>query len=116
MPLEEIQQTSSQALGRAHGMTATPDCTLKIGRMPLMTAKVNLKWDGERTTLQARERRLCARQLTRQGVGSFGFGGLRVSGRAARMHGSACRTKTARQASAGAANVGFSAAEWGDRA
>ncbi len=34
-------------------MTATSDSTLKIRRMPLMTAKVNVKWDGDRTTLQA---------------------------------------------------------------
>ena len=34
-------------------MTATSDCTLKIRRMPLMTAKVSVKWHGDRTTLQA---------------------------------------------------------------
>lgn len=33
-------------------MTATSDSTLKIRRMPLMTAKVNVKWNGDRTTLQ----------------------------------------------------------------
>jgi hypothetical protein len=44
IPLEEIQRTLSQALGRADRMTATSDSTLKIrGRMPLMTAKVNVK-------------------------------------------------------------------------
>lgn len=53
IPLEEIQRTLSQALGRAHRVTATPDSTPKTRRMPLMTAKVNVKWDGDRTTLQA---------------------------------------------------------------
>jgi hypothetical protein len=42
MPLEEIQWTLSQALGRAYRVTATRGSTLKIQRMPLMTAKVNV--------------------------------------------------------------------------
>jgi hypothetical protein len=51
--LEEIQRTLSEALGRDYRVTATSDCTLKIRRMPLMTAKVSVKWHGDRTTLQA---------------------------------------------------------------
>ncbi len=51
--LEEIQRTLSEALGRAYRVTATSDSTLKIQRMPLMTATVNVKWDGDRTTLKA---------------------------------------------------------------
>ncbi|HXZ73663.1 MAG TPA: hypothetical protein VEH31_22700, partial [Streptosporangiaceae bacterium] len=53
IPLEEIQRTLSEALGRGYRVTATSDCTLKIRRMPLMTAHVNVKWHGDRTTLQA---------------------------------------------------------------
>ena len=53
IPLEEIQRALSEALGRGYRVTATSDCTLKIRRMPLMTAKVNVKWHGDRTTLQA---------------------------------------------------------------
>jgi len=53
IPLEEIQRTLSEALGRAYRVTATSDSTLKIQRMPLMTAMVNVKWHGDRTTLQA---------------------------------------------------------------
>ena len=53
IPLEEIQRTLSEALGRAYRVTATSDSTLKIRRMPLMTATVNVKRDGDKTTLQA---------------------------------------------------------------
>jgi hypothetical protein len=53
IPLEEIQRTLSEALGRGYQVTATSDSTLKIRRAPLMTAKVNVKWHGDRTTLQA---------------------------------------------------------------
>lgn len=53
IPLEEIQRTLSEALGRGYRVTATSDSTLKIRRMPLMTATVNVKWNGDRTTLQA---------------------------------------------------------------
>ena len=52
IPLEEIQRTLSEALGRGYRVTATSDSTLKIRRMPLMTARVNVKWQGDRTTLQ----------------------------------------------------------------
>jgi hypothetical protein len=53
VPLKEIQRTLSEALGRAYRVTATSDSTLKIQRMPLMTAMVNVKWHEDRTTLQA---------------------------------------------------------------
>jgi hypothetical protein len=53
IPLEEIQRTLSEALGRGYQVTATSDSTLKIRRMPLVTAKVSVKWHGDRTTLQA---------------------------------------------------------------
>jgi len=53
IPLEQIQGALSEALGHAYQVTATSDSTLKIRRMPLMTAKVNVKWHGDRTTLQA---------------------------------------------------------------
>ena len=53
IPLEQIQRTLSKALGRAYQVTATSDSTLKVRRMPLMTAKVSVKWHGDRTTLQA---------------------------------------------------------------
>ena len=53
IPLEEIQRTLSEALGRAYRVTATSDATLKIQRMPLMTATVNVKWYEDGTTLQA---------------------------------------------------------------
>ena len=45
--LEEIQRTLSEALERGYRVTATSDSTLKIRRMPLMTAKVNVKWDAQ---------------------------------------------------------------------
>ena len=47
IPLEEIQRTLSEALGRGYRVTATSDSTLKIQRMPLMTATVNVKWAGQ---------------------------------------------------------------------
>ena len=53
MPLEEIQHTLSEALGHGYQVTATSDRTLKIQRMPLITATVNVKWHGDSTTLQA---------------------------------------------------------------
>ena len=53
IPLEQIQRTLSKALGRAYQVTATSDSTLKVRRMPLMTAKVGVTWHGDRTTLQA---------------------------------------------------------------
>jgi len=52
IPLDEIQRTLSEALGRGYQVTATSDSTLKIRRAPLMTARVNVKWHGDRTTLQ----------------------------------------------------------------
>jgi arginine repressor len=54
MTLEEIQRALSDALGHAYKVTATSDSTLKVRRFPLMTARVNVKWDeAQTTTLQA---------------------------------------------------------------
>jgi len=53
VPLEEVQHALSDALGRAYKVTATSDSTLKVRRFPLVTAQVNVKWDEDRTTLQA---------------------------------------------------------------
>ena len=51
--LEEVQHALSDALGRAYKVTATSDSALKVRRFPLVTARVNVKWDEDRTTLQA---------------------------------------------------------------
>jgi len=53
IPLEEIQRTLSEALGHGYKVSATSDSTLKIRRAPLVTARVDVKWHGDRTTLQA---------------------------------------------------------------
>ena len=53
IPLDELQRMLSDALGRAYKVTATSDSTLKIRRMPLVTANIEVKWHGDRTTLQA---------------------------------------------------------------
>ncbi len=45
-------------------MTATPGSTLKIRRLPPMTAKVHVKWDGDRTPLQAAPGELWILQCT----------------------------------------------------
>jgi len=50
--LEQIQRTLSDALGHGYKVTATSDSALKIRRAPLITAKVNVKWYEDGTTLQ----------------------------------------------------------------
>jgi hypothetical protein len=50
--LEEIRRRLSDALGHGYKVTATSDCTLRIRRAPLVTAKVNVKWYEDGTTLQ----------------------------------------------------------------
>ena len=50
--LEEIQRRLSDALGHGYKVTATSDSALKIQRAPLVTAKVNVKWYDDGTTLQ----------------------------------------------------------------
>ena len=50
--LEEIQRRLSDALGHGYKVTATSDSALKIRRAPLVTAKVNVKWYDDGTTLQ----------------------------------------------------------------
>ena len=53
IPLEEVQRKLSDALGRPYKVTATSDSTLKVRLIPLMTAKVNVTWEEDGTTLQA---------------------------------------------------------------
>jgi hypothetical protein len=53
LPLDEIQRTLSGALGPAYTVTTTSDSTLKIRRLPLVTAKVKISWHDDGTTLQA---------------------------------------------------------------
>lgn len=53
IPLDELQHILSDALGRGYKVTAASDSTLKIRRAPLVTAKIHVKWHGDRTTLQA---------------------------------------------------------------
>ncbi|HUK71469.1 MAG TPA: hypothetical protein VLW50_22340 [Streptosporangiaceae bacterium] len=53
IPLEEIQRTLSEALGHAYRVTATSDSTLKIRRMPLITAEVKVGWHDDGTALRA---------------------------------------------------------------
>jgi len=53
IPLEEIQRTLSETLGRAYRVTATSDSTLKIRRMPLITAEVKVSWHDDGTALHA---------------------------------------------------------------
>ena len=53
IPLDELQHILSDALGRGYKVTATSDSALKIRRAPLVTAKIHVKWHGDRTTLQA---------------------------------------------------------------
>jgi hypothetical protein len=53
IPLDELQHILSDALGRGCKVTATSDSALKIRRAPLVTAKIHVKWHGDRTTLQA---------------------------------------------------------------
>ncbi len=53
MTLEKIQRALSDALGPAYKVTATSDSTLKVQRFPLMTARVDVKWDEDQTTLHA---------------------------------------------------------------
>jgi hypothetical protein len=50
--LEEIQRRLSDALGHGYKVTATSDSALKVRRAPLVTAKVNVKWYEDGTTLQ----------------------------------------------------------------
>jgi len=51
--LEEVRRTLSDTLGAAYKVTATSDSTLKVQRIPLITAKVNVKWQDDGTILQA---------------------------------------------------------------
>jgi len=53
IPLGEIQRTLSGALGPAYTVTTTSDSTLKIRRLPLVTAQVKISWPDDGTTLQA---------------------------------------------------------------
>ncbi len=53
IPLDEIQRTLSSALGPAYTVTTTSDSTLKIRRLPLVTAKVKISWPDDGTTLDA---------------------------------------------------------------
>ncbi len=50
MTLDDIQRALSGALGPAYKVTATSDSTLKVQRFPLMTAKVDVKWEEADTT------------------------------------------------------------------
>ena len=53
IPLDEVRRTLSGALGPAYQVTATSDSTLKIWRLPLVTATVKISWQDGGTTLQA---------------------------------------------------------------
>jgi len=54
MTLEKIQRALGDALGPAYKVTATSDSTLMVRRFPLMTARVDVKWDeADTTTLHA---------------------------------------------------------------
>jgi hypothetical protein len=53
MTIDEVQRALSDALGHAYKVTATSDSTLKVRRFPLMTTRINLKWDDDGTTVQA---------------------------------------------------------------
>jgi hypothetical protein len=53
IPLDEIQRTLSGALGPAYTVTTTSDSTLKIRRLPLVTAQVKISWPDDGTTLHA---------------------------------------------------------------
>ncbi len=53
IPLDEVRRTLSGALGPAYKVTATSDSTLKVRRLPLVTATVKVSWHDEGTTLQA---------------------------------------------------------------
>lgn len=50
LTLDDIQRALSDALGPAYKVTATSDFTLKVRRLPLMAAMVNVKWDEAHTT------------------------------------------------------------------
>jgi hypothetical protein len=54
---EQIQRALGDALGPAYKVTATSDSTLKVRRFPLMTAKVNVKWDEAHNDPPRRPRR-----------------------------------------------------------
>jgi hypothetical protein len=53
LPLDEIQRTLSGALGPAYKVTTTSDSTLRVRRLPLVTARVKVSWQDDGTTLQA---------------------------------------------------------------
>jgi len=54
MTLEKIQRALGDALGPADKVTATSDSTLIVRRFPLVTARVDVKWDqADTTTLDA---------------------------------------------------------------
>ncbi len=50
MTLENIQRALSDLLGPAYKVTATSDSTLKVRRFPLITARVDVRWDEAHTT------------------------------------------------------------------
>ena len=50
MTLEKIQRALGDALGPAYKVTATSDSTLMVRRFPLITARVDVKWDEADTT------------------------------------------------------------------
>ena len=52
MSLEELCRELSVALGPAYVVTATSDSALKVRRSPMITARVRVKWYGDRTHLQ----------------------------------------------------------------
>lgn len=51
IPLQELQQRLSEALGSRYGVSIVSDSTLKVRRMPLVTANVRVSWHGDRTHL-----------------------------------------------------------------
>ncbi len=53
IPLDEIRRTLAESLGPAYQVTATSDSTLKIRRLPLVTASIHVQWHGDRTIIQA---------------------------------------------------------------
>ena len=52
IPLDEVRRRVSDALGGHYKVSVKADSVLTIGRVPLVTENIHVKWQGDRTTVQ----------------------------------------------------------------
>jgi len=52
VPFDEVERRVREALGRHYKVTRKSDSVIKVQRFPFVTENVQVKWQGDKTTLQ----------------------------------------------------------------